>query len=340
MKILCNTGHGANGFMKHAWEQVFKYCGHEFYYWNPDKDDAEKAFSIEPDLFIGTTYDLNKRQISEIRKRKMKVALIGSDWGPLTESMDLSKYQIVFANDKEIRLVEELKPDLIFIHYDQSVLNDTHLYWNTKLGIPITAITQCADLFDYYNGNIIEELKSDIAFIGGYWGYKAQNLNKYMIPICKKMGKYKINIFGNQPWPVTQYQGPIDTRLVPHVIKSALICPNIGEPHFHLGAELMERPFKVLSSGGFCISEPNKSMKKIFGDSIPYFDNEFEFLDMVDHFVKNPDDRIKYMKNGYELVTSNHTGFHRVNKLLTVLGFEKEAEGVLVGYEEFLGGNN
>lgn len=327
MKILCNIGHGANGFMKRAWEQVFKFCGHEFVYWNPDKDDVEKAFSIEPDLFIGTTYDFYRAQLNQIRKRpNMKVALIGADWGPMTERMDLSKNQIVYASTKEIKLIEELKPDLIFIHYTEEAIDETHGYWRDKLGIKIAAITQCADLFDYYKGNPNSQFKADISFVGGYWPYKAQNLDKYLLPLCKRFGRYDIKIYGNQGWPVPHYKGLIPTEHVKDVFASSLICPNISEPHADLGVELMERPFKVISSGGFCVSQSNLAMKQVFGNTVPYFSNPFEFFDMVNFYKKNPDKRP--MKEAYDLVMSKHTGFHRVAKMLRALGLENEAQHV------------
>lgn len=334
MKILCNIGHGANGFMKEAWRKVFVHLGHEFFFWNPDAQDADFVFNqVEPDIFLGTTYNFNIAQLKCIEKRpNMKVAMIAADWGPLIDTIDFNKYTMVAATEHEIKLIKLLKettgkPDFLFIHYHKNRLEDTHSYWTKKLGIKVTAITQCADVFDYSNGEHTSQLESDIAFIGGYWPYKALNLNKYLLPLCKRYGKYKIRIYGNQGWPVAQYKGPVDTSLVKDIFASSLICPNISEPHADLGFELMERPFKVLSSGGFCISQYNKTMAEdIFtNNEIPFFKNYGEFIELIDYFTKNPDERKKHINAGHYLVMAKHTNFDRVEQFFREFGFEDEA---------------
>ena len=52
-----------------------------------------------------------------------------------------------------------------------------------------------ADPIYYFKENVNEQLKCDIAFVGGYWPYKGQNLDKYIIPLCYPLGKYNIKIF-------------------------------------------------------------------------------------------------------------------------------------------------
>jgi hypothetical protein len=64
-----------------------------------------------------------------------------------------------------------------------------------------------ANHFEYFPVEPIDELRSDLSFVGGFWGYKAQNFRKYLIPLCLPLGKYNIKIFGNQPWSVPQYMG-------------------------------------------------------------------------------------------------------------------------------------
>ena len=45
------------------------------------------------------------------------------------------------------------------------------------------------------------------------------------------------------------------------LFSSATVCPNVSEAHSQdFGYDIIERPFKVLSSGGFCISDYVESM--------------------------------------------------------------------------------
>src|SRR5690606_11049452 len=143
------------------------------------------------------------------------------------------------------------KPDYLYVHYPEKYLDDTHGYWR-KEGYKVVSMLNGTDLFDYYNGSYDERLATDLSFVGGNWNYKGITLNKWLLPLCND---YKFKIFGNQPWGTPNYCGFLETKYVKDLFASSKICPNIHEPHsqeFHW--DVVERPFKVLSSGGFVIS--------------------------------------------------------------------------------------
>ena len=59
-----------------------------------------------------------------------------------------------------------------------------------------------------------------------------------------------------------------------------------------------------------------------------------EFHELVEHFVKYPDERIPYMKRGYQTVMKKHTYFHRVSKMLEEFDMPEEAEKCLDIYSQ------
>ena len=220
------------------------------------------------------------------------------------------------------------KPDFVHNHYHDNWIKHTHNKWN-DIGIRPISLIHGADVFDFSLRPPVDVLKCDIGFVGGYWPYKAKSLDKYLINLCHPVGDYNIKIFGTSDWPVTQYLGRIASENVGSLFASATISPNISEPHSQdFGYDIIERPFKILMSGGFCISDYVESMVNdvfINGEMV-FAKTPEEFKQLVDYYIKNPDERLQYMKAGYESVVKNHTYFHRVAKIFTELDMKQEAD--------------
>ena len=179
-----------------------------------------------------------------------------------------------------------------------------------------------ADTTIYRESIAVDRLKCDLAFVGGYWPYKARNFDKYLLPLCYPVGKYNIKIFGNQIWPISQYLGTIDDEIVPNLFASAAICPNISEPHANVfGFEVNERIFKLAASKAFFISDPIASLTEdIFtNDEAVIADNPEHFRDLVDTFLNKPHLRDTHIQECYDTVMSSHTYEHRANDIIQLL---------------------
>jgi hypothetical protein len=347
MKILYNPGdfscalwHIANGHKK-----VLNYCGHEVIWWNPQEVSTFDIFNqIEPDLFLGTTYNLDRATIKNIVKRpNLRVVLRASDWGMISDEVDLNYYKILVANKEEIQLVKELKestgkPDFIHNHYHDRWIHKTHSHWEKNLGIRTVGIMLGANLFDYYGGKYSEQFASDLCIISSYHPSKAINIDKFILPLCYPVGKYNIKIFSSWPWPVSQYCGSIPLEFNKTVLASAKICLNIGEPFStDLNFDVIERPFYTLSNKCFCISEYVQSMQEdVFDEGeIPAGKTPQEYWDLIDYYLKNPLERDLKAKFGHKKVMAKHTYFHRISQLFTELNLPEETNKVMVKYEEW-----
>ena len=49
-------------------------------------------------------------------------------------------------------------------------------------------MTSAADITIYTKTSVDRDYVCDIGWVGGYWGYKAKNLDKYLMPVVKKYG--------------------------------------------------------------------------------------------------------------------------------------------------------
>jgi hypothetical protein len=149
---------------------------------------------LNPDILYIPTYHIDQSVVKCLKERPwIKLACKGSDWGVAQDGMDLSKYPILVANQREIDTILKLKdeigkPDFIDIHYHQSSVNLTHSKWIDN-GIKCVGLMSGADVFDYTNGVYKQELECDISFVGGYWPYKSKTLNSWLIPLCHPKGK-------------------------------------------------------------------------------------------------------------------------------------------------------
>jgi glycosyltransferase involved in cell wall biosynthesis len=276
----------------------------------------------------------------------MKVAMYASAWGPYLKDVDLKRYPIVVASEdekKNISLLKEMtsKPDFVFIHANDRWLEGTMSGWK-EAGVPYHGILNAADTFAYLNGTPRPELKCDVAFVGGYWGYKARNLDRYILPLCHPSTGLGVKIFGNQPWPVHQYLGLVEDETVKDLFASAVVCPNVSEPHSTddgLGWDVIERPFKVLSSGGFCVSDycPEAAESLFTGGELVFAKTPDDFAEAIRHFVAHPEDRQPYILRGRRKVLGQHTYFHRVAQMFDALGLPAESARTLDLHEKLVG---
>ena len=347
MKILISSdGPHAFYYVRLGLARAFHACGHEVRIWDINSEPAYDVFDFfEPDLFLGQTYNTTDAICNIIKERPhMKVIMKGSDWGPLSDSIPSEKYPILKVREDEKKRILDLynevqKPDFLHIHYHPDYIEQTHGSW-IKEGIPAYSMLLGADVFEYGKGSFKQEFKSDITFIGGYWGYKSQTFNKWLIPLCNDF-KYQIKIFGNSPWPVPQYCGYVQNELTRDIFASATICPNLSEPHSQdFGFDIIERPFKLLANKCFVISDYVEGLKKLFPYSIVSARDPKEFVYYIEHFLKNPDKRFEHIQSGYNDVMNNHTYFHRVKDIFSKLGLNSQAKHCENTYKNYDNSNN
>jgi len=342
LKFLCLYKSGGEYPRHLGFANALRSAGNQFVFWNPTQKPAHDIFDeYKPDVFIGTTFDLDRATINCIKNYpQMKVVLKGGNWGTNDAAIDKDKYPIVFVSEKEKKLLGKLKaesgrPDVVICHYHKNSLEETMSGWN-EIGIEPMAVMNAADMCVFNKGEYDGGLVSDIGYVGGYWNYKAQNLDKYIVPLCFPIGKYNIKIFGNQKWSVPQFLGNIPDSRIKNLYVSSLICPNVSEPHSNdFGWDVVERPFKIVSSGGFLLMDKVASATKdVFGDSVNYYSNYEELVELINHYKKNPDAR--QTKAAYDIVIGQHTYHHRMADLLMKLNYPNEAAKVLAALSNVL----
>jgi hypothetical protein len=336
MKILISSdGTHAHFFQRLAWLNAFRSCGIDAQLWDCKKISAFDIFDkFEPDIFLGQSYNLDEALVKCIYERPhLKVGLRAGDWGDHESEIDKTKFNILFASEKEKKLLKKLKdetgkPDFVHIHYLQDDVDKTHAHYKT-IGIEPKSLIMCADINVYGGSSFDPKFECDIGFVGGYWPHKGTVINNYLFPMLGDINKYKIKIFGNQPWPVNQYCGMIQDKDVKNLFRSAKVCPNLSEPHAHVfGVDINERIFKILYSGGFCVSDYCEAYN-LFGDGIILTKTAEEFREKIDYYINHPEEAKQIANKGRKVVIESHTNFHRIASIFEYFGMTKVSDEIL-----------
>lgn len=338
MKVLISNDSMTAHYYQHLGiGRAFDFSGHKAVLWDKNGKSAHDIFfEYEPDLFIGQAYNLDRALIKCIQSRpKLRVVLKGGDWGSFYDDWDEQKhkkYPILMASKQEkenvMRLRDSGNLDYLFVHYHPDYIEQTHGHW-MKENIMVISFMNAADLFDYTNGQYKEEFASDVAFVGGRWGYKSITLDRWLLPLCNPLSERKVNvkIFGNQDWGVPQYYGKLPPGISKHIFSSAIICPNISEPHSQdFGFDIIERPFKLMSNKCFVISDYVDGLRDLYSDQeLVLARTPEEFINTVYFYLDNPDKRHTFRLNGYKKTIKEHTYFDRIVHLCNKLNLSTKA---------------
>ena len=344
MKILIhNLDVTAHYFIRKGFGNAFNALGHQCVLWNSNQKSSFDAFDqFEPDIFWGQTYNLTDSMIKCIKERPhLKVFLRAFDSSELSDKIS-KKYPIGVESEEVIEKVVKLQesiPQKIILHnhYKQESINLTHKRW-IDTGFKVVSNMNAADIFEFTNGKTIDNLKSDICFVGGRWGYKSKTLDEYLLPLCSPNRDLNIKIFGNQAWGIPQYCGFCPDGEVKNVLASANICPNISEPHSQeYGYDIVERPFKLLSNKCFCISDDVKDLKSLIPEGIVYCNSKDKFKDQIFYYLNREKERKEIAQIGYDNVIENHTYLDRASEILKHFNFDNEYELSLLKNKDIKG---
>lgn len=159
----------------------------------------------------------------------------------------------------------------------------------------------------------------EIAFVGGYWPYKAQQFDRYLKPY-----ESRLTVFGYAPWPYSGYAGRLNEAREPALYRQALLSPTINEPHVErMGIDVNERVFKVLGSGGMTITDVTPAYHEWFADDELLVPSSLdEYHAMVEQTLRDDALRRRYRDRGRRAVWSRHSYAHRAGAILAHLGVQ------------------
>ncbi|MCL5997264.1 MAG: glycosyltransferase [Chloroflexi bacterium] len=209
----------------------------------------------------------------------------------------------------EPALVFTISPQGSFEYYGNWANNGAHL-----VSLPLACDTALyrPDTPDYP-----EFAGVQMAFVGGYWPYKARQFDRYLKPY-----QDRLTVFGYTPWPYAGYGGRLPDHKEPSLYRQARLSPTINEPQIEvMGIDLNERVFKVLGSGGMTVTDVAPGYREWFSaDELLVPGSEAEYHDMVRQVLSDEGMNSIYRRKGYAAVMARHTYAHRAQVVLDYLG--------------------
>jgi hypothetical protein len=208
-----------------------------------------------------------------------------------------------------------ISPTCAFAYYER---------WS-KVGLRIESVPLACDT-TLYHPNTPDHPQFagvEMAFVGGYWPYKAVQFDRYLRPYEKKL-----TIFGRERWPYAGYGGPLPLAQEAALYRQARLSPTINEPHAErFNLDLNERVFKVLGSGGCSITDAISGYREWFtAGELPVPSSLAEYHELVQALLTDEALNQAFRTRGYQAIVERHTYAHRAQTILKLLGLPAPIE--------------
>jgi len=155
-----------------------------------------------------------------------------------------------------------------------------------------------------------------MAFVGGYRGYKNIQYDKYLKPY-----EDILRVYGYDRWPYKSYGGLLaddDERVL---YQNACVCPALSEPHAESMGDIVERAFKVMGSHGLAVTDLIPGYREFFTPAELLMPGSVEeYHAMVQKALTDEDFNRRFRERGYQAILARHTYAHRARAILEYLG--------------------
>jgi len=319
MRILTTNPNGAFKYIIRGLCSAFELLGHTTDIWDGSSNHLNQ---FKPDIYIGATgYQQN---ISAYMQKKLdvKIAIHVNPYGneqldPIAGGPDINE------TNEGIEWVAQQKPNMVFGYGCRGDINRFWDRWISDLGIPTYGVPTAGDHILFHRVSPDPKFRCDLAFVGGYWAYKAININKYLEPARQQ---FNTVIYGWGGWD-NRSKGPIADDDISRFFSSARIGPCICEPHTATyGIDIPERIFKVPLCGLLAVSDPCIALHQYFPREIlPIASNPTEYVDIIRYYLDREHKRVQIAELQRKHILKNHTYLNRVQTLFSGLGFLKES---------------
>ena len=154
-----------------------------------------------------------------------------------------------------------------------------------------------------------EEYKNKLLFIGNQWNsMPIRNTVKYALRNNLDVAVYGAGwkkYIGGKPgegiWKAKQIPGDE----LKYYYSSADIVLNDTRPEMIEAGFISNRIFDVTACKGFIISDYIPEIGELYGDAIPMYKTEEEFLKLIDYYLVHPEERREKAQRAYEITVKN-----------------------------------
>lgn len=309
--LICHRPGGAFGFITDGWINALRDRGHTVQRYD---NDIRLWNDFKPDVYIGCSG--HKQNIPA--KRSAKIAIHVNPYGPVNiEGINESKENIKWVMDQ--------KADVVF-GYGTKEDEIFWSYWTDRHAIPWIPMPTAGDKTIFLPAPEHKKIY-DFIYLGGRWPYKAQTIDKFLLPVLKSSKSYRLHGWGD--WPAGISQGLLSDDMANEFLGSGKIGPCISEAHTQrYGIDIPERAFKLALCNTLIVHDPVIQIKSMIPSSVVASSAE-NYIQMCEYYSKEDEKRKELVNKQREEVLKNHTYHNRMSALLHGLGFEAAAKEML-----------
>lgn len=209
------------------------------------------------------------------------------------------------------RSVLDSEPDFVWCSAPDAYL-EFYQGW-ADAGMKVVSLPWACDTARYYPtiGNQFSDV--EMAFVGGYRGYKEPQYEARLWPY-----QDRLKVWGYSRWPRC-YQGHLPNEQERALYSQAQLCPTLSEPQFAVTGDTVERPFKVMGCRGLTILDMPCYHELFTEDEALIATRQDEYDYVVNKLMTDEELCIRYRDAGYKAVLKRHSYAHRVSKILEEL---------------------
>lgn len=313
--LLTHRPGGAYGHISESWLNTLIAAGHDAKRWDGELSSWQ---AFKPDLYIGCSGHRQPIPAPSTMARGNTHVVIH-----VNPYCDMSLDGINEPRNA-INWTLDQKPVAVF-GYGFEVHRHFWSHWENKHGIKWVPMPTAGDSTMY--GPITSQKNDDAVYVGGYWPYKAKNIDAYLLASIK--AGLNVRVYGWGDWPVPH--GQISDQEVPLALASAKVGPCISEPHTSKwGIDLPERLWKVMLSNTLAVHDPVFELDKI-SSSVIMAHSTSEYFELCRYYASSDghNDMIRLAAAQRREVLNGHTYFHRLATLFEAIEDDRFAAAAI-----------
>lgn len=309
---------GAFGYITDGMINALRAAGHVVERWDGNRESWD---SFGPDLYVGASGHRQPIPPRGTRPSSVKIAIHVNPY--CDENIDG-----INEPAHAIGWTVAQQPDVVF-GYGHEGDRRYWSHWTSKQGIDWVPMPTAGDSTVYrpLDGTV---RAIHIGYAGGYWGYKAKNLDKYLKPM---LGWTDLPVYahGWGDWPAgSGFHGPIDDDGVVRLLNSSKVGPCVTEPHTtKWGIDLPERLWKVALCGAVVVHDAVEGLRRHM-PSVVMAGSPAQFHELCRHYATcGEGERAAVAAAQRAEVLAGNTYFSRMATLFEGIHRATEAPGFL-----------
>ncbi len=295
--LLHRPSNGALKYLMDSWREVLEHMGIETDLLNWGERTAEKFEAFRPDVFI-TVADpnyidqLNYDYVTSYRRDNgLKIGHITTFEHEFPPCDFLLTFHLDPSRDPQMKVAET----------------------------PLLSVPFAANPMQHYMRPGREVW--DYFFVGTNSPVKIQPTKDYLLPIVQRYS----GLLAGTGWNVGV--GELPMKEAARMYNFARVYPNYSCPRqFEAYNEVNERTFIIPACGGFQLIDSPVAVRELFtDDELAIADSAEQYLEMFDHYLRHPEERLPIIRKGMQRVYRDYTLFQVLERLALFVGMKSSA---------------